>query len=91
MTDQGTWETEGARARPPRPGDDVPTPIALRAMTWIGTLLALIALALFVATSFSTNVGLLLLLGTLVAISALATFIARLGFGLLVDMLAQRR
>ncbi|MBO9050983.1 hypothetical protein [Curtobacterium flaccumfaciens] len=43
MTELADWETEGARARPARPGDHEPAPAALRAVTIIGVLFLIAA------------------------------------------------
>lgn len=58
MSGLADWETEGAKARPATPEDHdrVPAPAALRAATWIGALLLLAAVFVFVgATSLSVR------------------------------------
>lgn len=53
MAELADWETEGAKARPTTPDDHnrVPAPAALRATTWIGGLLLIAAVFVFVGAS----------------------------------------
>ncbi|MEG8034920.1 hypothetical protein QP157_06155 [Sphingomonas sp. LR61] len=53
MTELADWETEGAKARPTTPDDRnrPPAPAALRATTWIGGLLLIAAVFVFVGAS----------------------------------------
>lgn len=47
MTGLADWETEGATARAPRPGDGVRAPAGVRALTWTGSVLVLVAVVLY--------------------------------------------
>jgi len=93
MTDATNWETEGARARPAAPDDHRPVPAALRATTWIGALLLIVAAFVFSGATlvdlhddesevhFLARVGLVVLIGVAIAVVGAVALLLRLVAG----------
>ncbi|MBF4607893.1 hypothetical protein [Curtobacterium sp. VKM Ac-1393] len=98
MTELADWETEGAKARPATPDDRnrVPAPAALRATTWIGVLLLVAALFVFVGAAalglredeteahFVARLVIVVVIGAAVAVVGAVALLLRLVAGALV-------
>lgn len=95
MTNLADWEAEGARARPSTPTDHVRAPLALRAATWIGTVLLVVAGIVLISTTMVTQqaeesaahellrVLVLVVVGSAIAVVGAVTLVLRLVAGAL--------
>ncbi|WIB71456.1 hypothetical protein [Curtobacterium sp. MCBD17_026] len=97
MTELADWETEGARARPARPGDHEPVPGALRAVTIIGVLFLIAAVCVFVVNAFippadetAVPVDVRLLIATIVSVAIAAVGVVALLLRLVAGVLIRR-